>query len=1031
MIKGDPVLRIRSSFLVALVLASLSFGQTNSYPYILKSLAGAFPLGDGGPATSALLFYPYAAVSDSAGNVYILDSSNERIRKVTPDGNIATFAQFVGSAWDMKMGPDGSLYVGGAGTVLKFSKAGSSTVVAGTGTYGHSGDGGPAVRARIGDVYAVALDTTGNLIFTDVSSAGSYIREVGADGTIHTIAGTSTSGFNGDNQPASVAELWEPNGLTVDSSGNIYVADTMNSRIRKFTVGGIITTVAGNGKYGSPLDSAATNTPLGSPLGLTLDGAGNLYTVDYDYDVVLKISPQGLLSHVAGDYSAFGAPSDGPATSVSLMMPVNVSSDSAGNLLLSELSHRVRKIANNTVTAVAGKMHFAGDGGPATAALLNEPNDVAIDASGNVFISDGHNYRIRKVAGDGTISTFAGNGIPGYPSNGTFAANAHLPYAYQMAMDSSGNLYIAGGAQVLKITPGGNVSIVAGTGYYGDSGDGGPATAARFEAATGVAVDPSGNVYVADSVANRVRMISGVTGIISAFAGTGAQGRSGDGGLATGAQLNLFLPSPLAADSKGNLYIADGVNLSVRMVGSNGIITTVVGNGALGDPDNVTAATASFSIPIGLATDAAGNLYLASNDMPSIYRVSGGIIRRIAGGTGGSLADGTPALSAAFFSSGIKVDANGDVFAADGRDNAVRELILNSPTGFRIAAGNNQTGQSGQTLPIPLKVQLDGRSGFGVAGIPVSFAVTSGSATLSAQSTSTDNTGAAAILLTLGSGAGDIAITATASGTGLPALQFTEAATAPAPVCSVPQPVVSLVRSAGDFGGSSTIAPGTWIEIYGSNLSQTTRPWQESDFSGGAAATSLDGVTVTINGKPAYPSYISPNQINIQAPADLAIGSVPLIVTTASCASPAFLVAEAATSPGVLSPASFSVNGKQYLVAVLPDGAYVGNPNLVAGLTFRPAKPGDIITVYGIGFGDVSPVMPPGFAVSASNSLPNPTVTFGSTLAGVQYAGLAVGALGLYQFNIIVPNVEDADVPVTFQVGGVTGPQTVYLTIHQ
>lgn len=1023
--------RVRLHLPVVLLLVGLSFGQTNNYPYVLKGLAGAFPLGDGGPATSALLFYPYAALSESAGNIYILDSSNGRIRKVTPDGKIATFAQFTGSAWDMKMGPDGSLYVSGAGSVMKFSKTGDSSVIAGTGSIGHSGDGGPATSARVGDVYALALDTAGDLFFTDVSSAGAYIREIGRDGTIHTVAGTSTPGFNGDNQPAASAQLSQPGGLAVDSSGTIYVADTLNSRIRKFTVGGIITTIAGNGNYGMPSDSTAISTPLGSPLGLTLDSTGNLYTVDYDYDVVLKITPAGLLSRVAGNYSGFNGSGDGPATSVSLTLPVNVSADSSGNLLVSELSHRVRRIASNTVTTVAGKMHFAGDGGPATAALLNEPDDIAFDRSGNVFVADGHNYRIRKVAADGTISSFAGNGVPGYPSNGSFAGNAHLPYVYQMVADSNGNLYIAGGGQVLRIAPSGNLSIFAGTGFYGDSGDGGPATAARFMDVTGIAIDSGGNVYVADSIANRVRMISAATGTITAFAGTGAEGRSGDGGLATGAQLDLFSPAPLAADSKGNIYIADGYNLSVRMVGLNGIITTVVGNGAFGDPDSVSPTSSGFSTPVGLATDAAGNLYIASNDLPSIYRVSGGTIRRISSGAGDSLNDGTPALSAGFFGNGLKVDSNGDVYAADSSGNAVRKLILNSPTAFSIAGGNKQTGQPGQALPIPLKVQLDGRAGFGVAAIPISFSVTSGSASLSTQSTYTDNSGAAGITVTLGPSAGDVIITATAQGAGLPAVQFTETATVPTPVCSVPQPVVSLVRSAGDFGGASTIAPGTWIEIYGSNLSQTTRQWQQSDFNGSAAASSLDGVTVTINGKSAYPSYISPNQINVQAPADSTAGSVPVIVTTASCASTPMMVPEAPASPGVLAPASFSASGKQYLAAILPDGTYVGNSGLVAGLSFRPAKPGDTVTVYGIGFGDVTPLMAPGFAVSAPNSLSNLTVAFGSTTAALQYAGLAVGALGLYQFNIVVPNVADGDVPVTFQVGDVKSPQTVYLTVHQ
>ena len=1016
-----------------LTLISCVCGQTNNYPYILKTLAGAFPLGDGGPATSALLYYPTAAVPDSAGNLYILDSFNFLVRKVTTDGKINTFASIDVEGWDMKMGPDGSLYIAASAEVFKISPAGVQTNVAGNGIYGHSGDGGAATAARLGDILAIAFDTAGNLYLADSSSAGSYIREITTDGRITTIAGTSTSGFNGDSQLATSAELNFPAGVAVDHSGNIYVADTGNSRIRKFTVGGSITTIAGNGSYGPPIDGSATSGTLGSPEGMYLDSSGNVYTADADWDVVIKINGFGTLSHIAGDYSGYDSLGDGTATSVSLTGPQNVTGDQNNNLFIVDQGNRVHKLTPaGTMTTVAGRIHFAGDNGPAVSALLNEPEDVALDSQGNVFIADGENYRIRKVNSAGTISTFAGNGVPGYPASGTSAGNVHMPYVYQMATDANGNFYLAAFAEVLKITPGGSVSVVAGTGYYGDTGDGGLATAARFKSVTGIAVDSSGNIYVADSLANRVRVISAGTGIISAFAGTGAVGSSGDGGLATGALLDLYwASSPLAVDQRGNVYIADGGNYKVRMVSSNLLISTLVGNGKLADPNGVAATKAGFSVPISLATDSAGNLYIGSLSVPVTYCLSDGIIRHISGSGTNPPQDGAPALQAAFFSAGLKVDSNGDIYVADSVENTVRKLILNSPTDISITDGNGQTGQTGQPLSTLLKVRINGRAGVGLAGVAVSFAVTSGAATLSAATTQTDNNGDAAVGVTLGAVAGSVVITATASGTGLSPVQFTETAIVSPATCSVPQPVVSLVRSAGDFGGSSTIAPGSWIEIYGSNLSQTARSWAGSDFNGTAAPTSLDGVIVTIDGKKAFPSYISPQQINVQAPDDAASGSVPLIVTTASCSSAAVQVTESPASPGVLAPSSFTANGKQYLVATFPDGVYVGTPNLVSGLSFRPAVPGDVVTVYGIGFGAVTPSAPSGQVVGTVNSLPSLTVTFGNTPAKVQYGGLALGVLGLYQFNLVVPNVPNGDYLITFQLGSVKTSQNVYLTVGQ
>ena len=1029
--------RIGSGVLYLSALAACAAAQTNSYPYILKTLAGAFPLGDGGPATSALLFFPTAAIPDGAGNLYILDSDNGRIRKVAPGGTISTFALVPAPGFDLKMGADGSFYVGLEGGVLKYSPSGNLTVLAGSGTYGHSGDGGLATNAEVGDVFAVAVDTAGNVYFTETSPAGDYIREVTADGKIHTIAGVAGYGYNGDNLTATSAALNDPSGLAVDNSGNVYVADSGNSRIRKFTVGGTISTIAGNGSYGQPGNGGALAMSFGWPVGLCLDSAGNIYTADSDYDVILKIAPGGPMSVVAGNYWEFGSPGDGPATSASLETPSNVSVDAAGDVFTVEDTHRVRKITpTGNLTTVAGKLHFAGDGGPAVSALLNMPDDLALDSQGNVFIADGFNYRIRKVGTDGNISTWGGTGVPGAPSNGKSASAVPMPYVFAMTPDTVGNLYLAVGYGVLKVTPAGIITNIAGTGAQGNTGDGGAAKSATFEAVTGIAVDAAGNIYVADSGANRVRVIAANTGIINAFAGSGTEGFSGDGGLATGAQLDLYpqamiVQTPLAVDAKGNVYIGDVNNNRVRMVSTNGIITTVVGNGRFGVPtDGAQAASAPFSDAVSMSVDGAGNLYVSSYTFEEIYMISGGAIRHIAGGAANMPADGMPAVGATFRSDGLKIDGNGDLYAASTNSNMVFKLILNAPTAFTVAGGNNQTGQAGQALANVLKVQLMGRAGTGVAGVTVNFAVTSGTATLSAPSTQTDASGTAGVGVTMGPNAGTVVITATAPGTGMTALTFTETATTPPPVCAVPQPLVTSVNSAGDFGGSPTFAPGSWLEIKGTNLAQSTRPWQGTDFSGVNAPTSLDGVSVTIDGKNAFVSYISPQQINVEAPADGASGPVALVVTVAACPSAPVTVQEAASAPGLLAPSSFNPAGTQYLVAVFPDGTFVGNPNLIPGVAFRPAAPGDTITAYGIGFGGVTPAIAPGTITGVQNSLGNVTASFGSTPAAVGYAGLEPGVVGLYQFNVTVPNVPDGDYPITFQMGAIQTTQKVYLTVH-
>ena len=337
---------------------------------------------------------------------------------------------------------------------------------------------------------------------------------------ITTFAGTEFT-FPRTPLPALSAPLGQVAGVAVDTHGSVYIADTGNNLVLQYTPDGQLTVVAGNGIAGFSGDGGlATSASLNYPGGVAVDSAGNLYIADSNNSRIRKVSG-GTITTIAGD-GAYGYSGDtGPATSASLQFPEGVAVDSAGNLYIADMeNNRIRKVSGGTITTIAGKgdQGFSGDGGPATAASLNFPSGVAVDSAGNLYIADQNNSRIRKVSG-GSITTFAGNGNQGF------------------------------------------------------SGDGGPATGASF-IPFGVALDSAGTLYIADPLNNRIRKVSG--GTISTVAGNATLGFSGDGGPATNASLNY--PEAVAVDSAGNLYIADTLNNRIRKV-SGGTITTVAGNG--------------------------------------------------------------------------------------------------------------------------------------------------------------------------------------------------------------------------------------------------------------------------------------------------------------------------------------------------------------------------------------------------------------------------------------------------------------------
>jgi uncharacterized protein (TIGR03437 family) len=276
-------------------------------------------------------------------------------------------------------------------------------------------------------------------------------------------------------------------------------------------------------------------------------------------------------------------------------------------------------------------------------------------------------------------------------------------------------------------------------------------------------------------------------------------------------------------------------------------------------------------------------------------------------------------------------------------------------------------------------------------------------------------------------------VVVTASVEGIISTRFELTATSPAP----PPPPVNVnkpaIRSGGvtraaAFGPSGTIAPGSWIEIYGSNFAPAAREWTGADFVNGTAPTQMDGVRVLIGGRRAYLRYIAPAQINAQVPDGIGVGPVNVVVETAEGASDPAPVVAAERAPGMLAPGAFQVGGVQYAVAQFADGVYVGRPNLIAGAAFRPAKAGDTIVMYGIGFGAVTPAIASGQITGAANALPNVVVRLGGVAAQTAYAGLAGSFVGLYQFNIVIPAGLAGDVPLTMEVNGVPLTQQLMLT---
>jgi len=587
--------------------------------------------GDGGLAVSARLSYPGNLVVDGGGNLYIADWGNDRIRKVNTEGIISTIAGNGTEGFDgdggpatsaslngprgVAVDPAGNVYIADRGNsrIRKVDTVGLISTIAGNGTSGFSGDGGLATAASF-DAWSLAVDVSGNLYITDPRN--NRVRKVNTAGIISTVAGDGGDIFGGDGGPATATSV-VPIDIFVDPGGNLYLADA-SYRVRKVNGDGIITTIACNGTSGFTGDGGPATAASCVPYRVARDSAGNLYVADGSSKRIRKVSAAGIITTVAGRGTGQSSGDGGPATLAELIQPLGVAVDPAGNVYIAdEGCNRIRKV--NTAGIIStivgnGKQGFNGDGGPATSASLYEPSGVAVDPAGNVYIADAGNLRIRKVDTAGTITTIAGNGKEGFSGDGGPAPSAELTFPVEVAVDPAGNVYIAdeGSNRIRKVNTAGTISTIAGNGKDGFNGDGGPATSASLNDPRGVAVDPTGNVYITDRGNNRIRKVN-TAGIISTIAGNDTQGFSGDGGPATSASLNK--PREVAVDLAGNVYISDAGNFRIRKVSPAGVISTVAGRGTPGFTGDGGPASSAQLVPRGVAVGVQADLYIADGSL--------------------------------------------------------------------------------------------------------------------------------------------------------------------------------------------------------------------------------------------------------------------------------------------------------------------------------------------------------------------------------------------------------------------------------
>ena len=774
-------------------LASASAGDPS---YTIATIAGAGFTGDGGPAARAELGSPEGLAFDRAGNLYIADAVDHRVRRISPEGGIAT--------------------------------------VAGNGRPGSRGDGGPASAAQLNAPYGLACDIAGNLYIADLGNA--RIRRISADGVIHAVQ--------------AAVSFVQPRNLALDAAGNLYVSDFGAHRVYRIAPDGSAARMAGSGSPGgiadnssveaalAPLDSPAglafspdgalyiadsgnhrirrvlngrmTTVPapasLNTPTGVAVDSSGGLYVAAKGSSAVLLLTPGAAI--VAGTGFAGVSGDGGPATAARLTAPRELAFNAAKQLVIADarpgLKYSVgmlRRVAvDGRISTCAGGAGFrsSGDDGPAILGFLEAPSGLSLDADGALYIADRDDHRVRRIYAGG-IATVAGIGFAGSGGDDGFAIRAQIDRPEAVAAGAARELWIAESGRLRRVTADGYIRTVAVEELH----------------ASGVAVSPGGDALVADSLHHVVRRVS-PGGASTIVAGAGAPGYGGDGGAAAAALLDT--PTGLSLDRQGNLYIADSGNGAIRRVAPGGVISTV--------------AQGQWT-PARVAADSDGALYVADTAHHRVWRVAPGAAPVVIAGTGspGVAGDSGPALEAELNEpADVAIDREGGVTIADRGNGLIRRLA------------------PAQVTPPP--------------------------------------------------------------------------DTEPPPAEPLALEIRGVVNAASLLPGP--VAPGEIVTLYGSGFA-------------------CGGARVLFDGQPAEPLYVGATQINVRAPVSAAGGASTIVEVRVGDS-----VARAMLPAGPASPGLFTAAGGGQAAALNEDGA--------ANSAARPAAPGAVATLYGTGEGVSQPL---------------------------------------------------------------------------
>ena len=596
-----------------------------------------------GTGAAAGFLSPNGVAIDAAGNLYVSDFDGGQIRKIAPTGVVSTFA-----------GSGANISADGTGIAASFN--------------------GPA---------GLAFDGAGNLYVAETNAM--KIRKITPAGVVTTFAGSGSPGFT--NGKGTAASFFLPQSVAVDVTGNVYVADRFNNSIRKITPDGTVSTLAG-GSSGQA-NGTGTDAQFNAPYGIAADLNGSLYVTDQGNNMIRKITPEGVVTTLAGKLTE--GTTDGTGSSATFAAPAGIAVDFAGNIFVSDQKYgRIRQITpSGTVTTLAGNDNGNKDGVGIAAGFYN-PQGLAPDEAGNLYVADMSNYTIRKIVTTGysiapqlpsglnfDISTGIISGTAGYPSattsyniaahnasgNSTTVLRINVTAEPAPVISYSGAQVYTTATMINSLAPantGGqivtgiyqqNVLLAGGNGPAGQNGTG---AAAAFSAQNALATDAAGNVYVADAGNNLIRKVT-PAGLSSTIAGSGAQGAA-DG---QGAAASFYSPNGLAVDKSGNIYVADRLNYLIRKITPLGLVSTFAGNGTHVASDGI-GTSAGFQNPLSVAIDVSGNIFV----------LDGGNIRKI-------LPDGTVSTFAAtnfYGPQNIAIDASGNLYVAEYSNHKIRKI---------------------------------------------------------------------------------------------------------------------------------------------------------------------------------------------------------------------------------------------------------------------------------------------------------------------------------------------------------------------